>query len=85
MSTSRVVLHSILNGVVLFFLTFRWHAGTTVWKDFYLVSVPVLQVVHISKVVLMFKNKRQRSGLLKVLKGLFNLYLHSAVCTRKFW
>lgn len=58
-NTSRAVLRSILKEVVLFSLTFRWHAGTTVWKDFYLVSVPALQVVPISKVVLMYKNRRQ--------------------------
>lgn len=60
-NTSRVVLCSILNEVVLFFLTFRWHAGTTVWKNFYLVSVPALQVVSISKVVLSWCLKTEDS------------------------
>lgn len=80
MNSTGMVLPSVLNGVVLFFLAFKWHASTTFLKDFYLVSVPALQVVHISKVVLMFKNKGRWSDLLIVLKGHFNIYLHPAIC-----
>lgn len=81
-NTPRMVLHGILNGVILFFLALKWAASTTLLKDFiwlvgwFVCFFPALQIVHIGKVVLMFKNKGRWSVLLKILKGPFIIYIY---------
>lgn len=76
-----MVLCSIWDGVVLFSVAFKWHASSTFLKDFYLVSVPAFQTIHITKAVLKMENNQERwSDLPVLLKYLFNIYLHPAIC-----